>query len=191
MIAASVVDHIWKAFPNDNVGLAYIYCNYKNQETQTTTGLLAAILKQLVQERQLYGEAAATMHKRHAGRRTRPSLDEIRNTLKSVLNNYSKAYIIIDALDECTDSDGTRSELLAILRSLQTESNTSLMATSRFAVRIEQSFQGFPKLEIRASDADVKQFSAGQVHRLPKFVRRDPELQAEIQDGIVRAVDGM
>jgi len=191
MIAEIAVDHIWKAFRSDNVGVAYVYCNYKRRETQTATDLLAAILKQLVQERPLYGEPVATLHNRHANRRARPSLDEIRTALNSVISNYSKVYIIIDALDECTDNDGTRTELLTILRSLQTKTNTSLMATSRFVARIEQSFQGFTRLEIRASDAGVKRFVAGQMHRLPKCVRRDPELQTEIQDGIVLAVNGM
>ena len=191
MIAAIAVDHIWKAFHGDNVGVAYVYCNYKRRETQTATDLLAAILKQLVQERPLYGEPVATLHKRHANRRTRPSLDEICTALNSVINNYSKAYIIIDALDECTDSDGTRRELLTKLRHLQAKTDISLMATSRFVARIEQSFKGFPMLEIRASDADVTQFIAGHIHRLPKCVQRDPELQAEIQDRIVQAVDGM
>ncbi|KFZ25020.1 hypothetical protein V502_00512 [Pseudogymnoascus sp. VKM F-4520 (FW-2644)] len=191
MIAAIAVDHIWKTFQGDNVGVAYVYCNYKRQETQTTTDLLAAILKQLVQERPLYGEPVATLHKQHADRRARPSLDEIRTALKSVLIHYSKTYIIIDALDECTDSDGTRSELLTILRNLQAKADISLMATSRLVTRIKQSFQGFPMLEIRASDADVTRFVAGHIHRLPKCVQRDPELQAEILDGIILAVDGM
>ncbi|KFZ19348.1 hypothetical protein V502_03701, partial [Pseudogymnoascus sp. VKM F-4520 (FW-2644)] len=191
MIAAIAVDHIWKAFQGDNVGVAYVYCNYKRQGTQTATDLLAAILKQLVQERPLYGEPVATLHKQHADRRTGPSLDEIRTALNSVLNSYSKAYIIIDALDECTDSDGTRSDLLTILQNLQAKSNISLMATSRFDARIEQSFQGSSMSEIRASDADVTRFVAGHIRRLPKCVQRDLELQAEIQDGIVQAVDGM
>lgn len=191
MIAAIAVDHIWKAIRSDNVGVAYVYCNYKRRETQTAIDLLAAILKQLVQERPLYGEPVATLHDRHAARRTRPSLDEIRTALNSVISKYSKVYIIIDALDECTDSDGTRSELLAILRSFQTKTDTSLMVTSRFDARIEQSFQGSPMLEIRASDADVTRFVAGQMCRLPMCVQRDPELQTEIQDGIVLAVDGM
>ncbi|KFY17788.1 hypothetical protein V492_00386 [Pseudogymnoascus sp. VKM F-4246] len=191
MITAIAVDYIWKAFQGNNVGIAYVYCNYKRQETQTATDLLAAILKQLVQERPLYGEPVATLHKRHADRRTRPSLDEICSALNSVLINYAKAYIIIDALDECIDSDGTRSDLLTILQNLQAKSNISLMATSRFNARIEQSFQGSSMLEIQASDADVTQFVAGYIRRLPKCVQRDPELQAEIQDGIVQAVDGM
>ncbi|OBT85043.1 hypothetical protein VE02_07148 [Pseudogymnoascus sp. 03VT05] len=191
MIAAIAVDHIWKAFQGDNVGVAYIYCNYKRQETQTTTDLLAAILKQLVQERPLYGESVSTLYRLHTDRRTRPSLDEICTALDSVLNNYSKAYIVIDALDECSDGDGTRSELLTILRRLQAKTDTRLMVTSRFVSRIEQSFEGSLMLEIRASEADVKRYVTGQLHRLPMCIQRDPELQGETQDGIVLAVDGM
>jgi hypothetical protein len=161
------------------------------QKTRNAEYYKAAILKQLVQECPLYGEPVATLHKQHADRRTRPPLDEIRAALNSVVNSYSKAYIIIDALDECTDSDGTRSELLTILRNLQTATNTSLMATSRFVTRIEQSFQGSPMLEIRASDADVKRFVAGKMHQLPKCVQRDHELHIETQEGIIRAVGGM
>lgn len=191
MIAAIAVDHVWKAFQGDNVGIAYIYCNYKRREAQTTIDLLAAILKQLVQERPLYGEPVTSLHALHVDRRTRPSLNEICTALNSVLNNYSKTYIIIDALDECTDSDGTRSELLAVLRNLQAKTDTRLMVTSRFVSKIEQSFEESPMLEIRASEADVKRYVVGQLHRLPMCVQRDPELQTETQDGIVLAVDGM
>jgi hypothetical protein len=65
------------------------------------------------------------------------------------------------------------------------------MATSRFVPKVVQFFEGFPILEIRATDADVKQFVAGQMNRLPHCVQRNIGLQVEIQDRIVQAVDGM
>jgi len=131
------------------------------------------------------------LYKKHADRRSRPSLDEIITTLNSVVSYYSKVYIVLDGLDECADKDGTRSELITGLRSLQSRTNTNLMVTSRFITRVEQSFKGFPMLEIRASDADVKQFVAGQIYRLPNYIRRNIDLQVEIQDRIVQAVDGI
>jgi len=191
MIAAIAVDYLWKTFQKDNIGVASVYCNYKAQESQTTTDLVAAILKQLVQERPSFGGPVAALYERHADRRTRPSLDELLTALNSVSSCYSKVYIVLDGLDECLDSDGTRSELLAKLRSLQTKIDISLMATSRFVPKVVQFFEGFPMLEIRASDADVKQFVAGQMSQLPNCVRRNIDLQVEIQDWIVQAVDGM
>lgn len=191
MISAIAVDHIRKAFQGDNVGVAYIYNNYNRQEEQVAIKLVAAILKQLVQGRPLYGEPVTALHKQHAGEGTRPSLAEICISLNSVLNSYSKVYIIIDALDEYSDNDSIRSDLITMLRTVQTSTNTSLMVTSRPDLGTEKLFQGTPELKIQANDADVKQYVVGRLDRFPKCVRNDKELQAEIQDGIVRAVDGM
>jgi Cdc6-like AAA superfamily ATPase len=191
MISAIAIDHIWKAFQGDNVGVSFIYNNYNRQEEQTATKLIAAILKQLVQGRPSYGEPVTALHKQHAGRGTRPSFNEIRTTIHSVLNNYFRAYIIIDALDECTDIDGTRSDLIDAVRDLQTKADIRLMVTSRFGSGAEDLLEGALKLEIQANEADVKQYVAGRLDRFPKFVRNDKELQAEIQDGIVQAVDRM
>ncbi|OBT62890.1 hypothetical protein VE03_07604 [Pseudogymnoascus sp. 23342-1-I1] len=191
MVSAIAVDHIWKAFQGDNVGVAYIYNNYNRREEQTTTKLLSAILKQLVQERPLYGKPVTILHKQHADRVTPLSHDEIRTVLESVVKSYSKVYIIIDALDEYTDSNHIRSELITILRTVQTSTNTSLMVTSRFNSGTEKLFQGALELEIQANEADVKEYVISRLDRFPKCVRNDKELQAEIQDGIARAVDRM
>lgn len=83
------------------------------------------------------------------------------------------------------------SGLLDILFGLQTKTDTSLMVTTRPSIGIEQSFQEYSNIEIRANDDDVKCFVDDQLHRLPKFVRGDAELQREIKDGIVQAVDGV
>jgi hypothetical protein len=50
MITAITVDHLWKHVQNEDVGVAYIYCNYKTQADQTATNLTAVILKQLILE---------------------------------------------------------------------------------------------------------------------------------------------
>jgi hypothetical protein len=109
----------------------------------------------------------------HAARNTRPSLEEIFGALQSVISSDSTVYVIIDALDECTDKDGTRSRLLARLRDLQRKADLRLMGTSRLIPDIVREFNGMPILEIRASDADVQQFVAGQIYRLPKCIQRD------------------
>ena len=44
IIAAIVVDYLMKTVPRNSVRVAYVYCNYKAQEEQSTSNLLAAIL---------------------------------------------------------------------------------------------------------------------------------------------------
>ncbi|RYP10462.1 hypothetical protein DL764_000645 [Monosporascus ibericus] len=191
MVAAIAIDHLLRTMQSNTIGVAYIYCNYKAQADQTTTSLLAAILKQLAQARPCAAEPVARLHNQHADRRTRPSLEEIISALRSVLTIYSSVYVVVDALDECAYKDGTRSQLLANLRDLQSKTDMRLMVTSRFIPEIETEFRSMPTLEVRASGTDVKRFVLGQIYRLPKCVLRDDELQGFTQDKIVEAVDGM
>jgi len=191
MIAAIAVDHLLKTVRSNAIGVSYIYCNYKAQAHQNTTTLLAAILKQLVRNRPSIADPVTCLYDLHATDNTRPSLDEIFSALQSVLTIYSTVYVVIDALDECPDKDGTRSQLLAKLRDLQRKTDLHLMATSRLIPDVVQEFNGMPMLEVRASDVDVQQFVAGQIYRLPKCIQRDNKLQGSVRDKIVEAVDGM
>jgi hypothetical protein len=63
------------------------------------------------------------------------------------------------------------------------------MITSRFSTEVKDEFGQVPKLEVRASDEDVKRFIAGQ--KLPNCIRLDEGLQSLVRDKIVDAADGM
>jgi hypothetical protein len=191
MMAAITIDHLHRTMQSDDVGVAYIYCNYKAQEDQSATSLLAAVLKQLVQARPSIAEPMTRLYEQHANKMTKPELEEISDALQSVLANYSSVYVVVDALDECSDKDGTRSQLLAKLRDLQSKTDLRLMVTSRFVPDIENKFGSVPTLEVRASDADVRKFVEEQISRLHKCVHGDDQLKGLIQDKIAKAVDGM
>ena len=51
MIAAIAIKHLLESAQNSLHGIAYVYCNYKAQEEQDASSMLAAILKQLIQGR--------------------------------------------------------------------------------------------------------------------------------------------
>ncbi|KAF2452249.1 hypothetical protein BDY21DRAFT_259478, partial [Lineolata rhizophorae] len=103
MVAAIAVDQLLKSVQNSSVGVAYVYCNYKAQEEQDASSLLAAILKQLVQAQPSTSEPVQRLHKKHSTQGTKPSLDEVFGALRHVLTHYSAVHIVIDALDECRD----------------------------------------------------------------------------------------
>ncbi|KAF2257611.1 hypothetical protein CC78DRAFT_442927, partial [Lojkania enalia] len=191
ILAAIAIDHLLKSVQSSSHGVAYIYCNYKDQEEQDTLRMLAAILKQLVQARPSLVGPVEQLHKRHADRGTRPLPDEVFSALQDVLTHHSTVYIVIDALDECQDSNGTRRQFLAKLRDLQVGQDVRLMVTSRFIPEIIDWFNEALKQEVQASKEDVKRFVASQICRLPRCVQRDPALQEIIQEKIVEAVDGM
>ncbi|KAF2809675.1 uncharacterized protein BDZ99DRAFT_33975 [Mytilinidion resinicola] len=191
MVAAIAIDHLLTLVHSSSHGVAYVYCNYKAREEQDVSRMLAAILKQLVQARPSLVGPVERLHKQHANRGTRPSPDEVFSALQDVLAHYSTIHIVVDALDECQDSDGTRCQFLAKLRDLQAVRDVRLMATSRFIPEITDGFNEALRLEVQASREDVKRFVAGQSYRLPRCIQHDPALQEIVQEKIVEAVDGM
>jgi SpoVK/Ycf46/Vps4 family AAA+-type ATPase len=191
MVAAIAINHRSNSVQNSSHGVTYVYCNYKAQEEQDTSSMLAAILKQLVQNRMSTVDHVERLYQQHVNRGTKPSLEEIYSTLQDVLAHYPTVYIVIDALDECQSSDGTRRQFLAKLRDLQAGQDVRLMATSRSIPEIVAAFREAPRLEVQASKGDVKRFVAGQTDRLPRCIQHDPLLQEMVQEKIVEAADGM
>ena len=190
MMAAIAIDHLGRLAQAD-VGLEYLFCNYKSQVNQSLYGLLSALLKQLLQSRTDVAAPVMRLYDHHSTRKSRPSLDEISTALLTVCSNHAGVYIVVDALDECTDRDRARNQLVEKLRELQTRTNVRLLFTSRFIPEITEKFRSGPILEIRASEEDVKRFVAGQIPRLPSCIRRDDELTRAVQSKIVEAIDGM
>jgi Cdc6-like AAA superfamily ATPase len=190
IIAAIAINHLLKKVQHSTVGIAYIYCNYKQGE-HDVAGLLGAILKQLVQTRPSIIEPVERLHKQHSDQGTKPSADEIFGALQSVLAEFSTMYVVVDALDECPNRNGTRHQFLTQLRALQAEADVRLMFTSRSDPKIVDEFREALTLEVRASDEDVRRFVAGQMYRLPNCIQRDAGLQDMVQEKITNAVDGM
>jgi len=192
VITSTVIEYLWTEFQNDpNIGVAFLYCNYKSQENQKPTDLLASLLKQLVQEQPFPPENVRSLYTRCNNKRIRPSFQEISQALHAVVAGYSRAFILIDALDECQVPDGGREKFLSVIFDLQAKTRANIFATSRHIPGILKTFQGSILLEVRASDEDVRKYVEGYIPQLPIFVSRSPRLQEEIKTEIVNAVDGM
>ena len=104
---------------------------------------------------------------------------------------YSTVFIIVDALDECQVTDGSRERLLEEIFSLQINGRVTFSATSRPIPDIIDNFQEHTQLDFRATGEDTRRYLQGKSSLLPSFVRADPELSEELKVAIRQAVDGM
>jgi hypothetical protein len=193
MMSAIVVNDLQNSFDsNDRIGIACLFCSHKNQNKERSTDLFASLLKQLVQEKPILPDIVEALYKSHTKRNTRPSFNEVSEVLCSVVDSYSKVFFIVDALDECTNINRTREDLLHEIFQLQNQKGISLFVTSRFSPEIEKEFKGRTLLEIRASDEDVQRYLDG---RIPQLLRANifkyPNLQDTIRREVLEAVDGM
>jgi len=180
-----VVNHLQAIFKDDNVAIACIYCNYKEQAEQTASNLVASLLKQMVYNHFTISDHVKSLYECHIEQNTFPSLDDFAKALKSEIRMYSKVFIVVDALDECREDDGTRANLLRALRSL----GVNLMVTSRDLVSIARDFQETIRLDIRADDQDVRRYIEGRIARAPR--RHLNVLQETIVKKITENVRGM
>jgi ankyrin repeat protein/Cdc6-like AAA superfamily ATPase len=190
VLTSIVIDHL-EGMTTEQVGLAYIYCNYK-APNHTALNLVSALLQQLVRQKSTLPEDVEGLYKRHIKKRTRPSLKELKLVFESVLKSFEKVYIIIDALDECRE-DGSRQDFLRSLR--EVEGHAQLFITSRRIHGIVSGFKKMKTLDIYARSEDISSYVRGRMldpdYRLYKLVQNDMSLQDTIVQSVTSTAQGM
>ena len=185
-----IVDHLEQSFKGEDIAITYIYCSYKEQEDQTTVNLIANLLRQLVQKTPVIANEIVSLYNDHIKRNTAPTLAEWSKMLQSEARRVSKVFIIIDALDEC--SQGTRNTFLAEIQKLHP--TIHLMVTSRHIGSIEPEFEKAVCVEICANEGDVRRYLEDRIEREPRLVRNVkgvPALQETVINAIVKSAKGM
>jgi hypothetical protein len=94
ILTSIVIDDLHTRFQDESsVGIAYLYCNFRQRDEQKAEGLLASLLKQLSQEQPSLPDIVKTLYYHHKKKQTRPSFDEISRSLQSVAAMYSRVFI--------------------------------------------------------------------------------------------------
>ncbi|KAJ6545382.1 hypothetical protein B0H19DRAFT_843257, partial [Mycena capillaripes] len=123
---------------------------------------------------------------------TRPSIDHDHSILRSAIFEYSKVFILVDALDEYPEE--RRDGLLLLPSELGPIVN--IMLTSRPHIKIDNVFpeSRTETLEICAAQDDIRQYLDAQISkspRLSKHIKSCPSLREKIETTILQRCDGM
>lgn len=193
ILTSIVVEDLIKRYHNmPDIGIAYIYCNFRRTNTQKAGNLFESLLKQLVERLPCVpASVKRTYEQSNKPPTSRPSMGKFSELLQEVILSYSRVFMVMDALDECQMSNGERDMFLDKLSDLQKETGANVFATSRFIPEIEDRFEGDMRLEILAKSADIERYLVGHMSRLPLFVKLNSILQEEIRTAIINSVKGM
>ena len=186
---------------NGEVGIAYIYCSYQDQDRQTTVNLVGAMLRQLLVKRigkdgDMLPEVLR-IYQRHSLGQTRPLLKDLINLLVDQLAVHERLYLIIDALDECPKDNGARGTVIGILRTLRDISTRcSLFVTSRMAPYLEDGLwiDGCLRINVTWDKSDVWKFVRSDIKKhwlAAQELKDDWSLEHEIIEDLVKTTKGV
>ncbi|KAL8820153.1 MAG: hypothetical protein Q9223_001570 [Gallowayella weberi] len=160
--SSMVIGHLEEKHKSQNVAIAYVYCVH-NAEHQSASNFLGNLLGQLALQSPTFPEDIKSCHKQHSRNGTRPALSDLSRLLASQVQLFDKVFVLVDALDECPDHDGTRASFLSNVYELP--ASTKLMVTSRDLPSIASLFKDDLRLDIRAREEDVKLFIESQMEQ--------------------------
>ena len=170
------------------MGVSYYYCYFDHKQDETEP-FLRWTLSQLCRQARNIPSCIFDLY----NNRSQPSIKQLCDALRVVLESFNVAFIIIDAVDE---SD-PREELIELLKTLVTDdgfANIQLLVTSREYVDIGTSFLDIA-VPLSMSDPevekDIRQYICVKLESKPKFKRWQKSLRKEIEEALTNGAQGM
>ncbi|KAJ6506847.1 ankyrin repeat-containing domain protein [Mycena sanguinolenta] len=189
MLTSLVVHH--EESRRENIGLAWIYLNYKETDSQTSSNIFGSFLKQLALTLKLIPAGLRELYHHHHARQIRPTAEELIHEFPAMIAAYSQVYLILDGFDECPKD---RRHIISKMLVTIIGGSVCLMVTSRSHLRPDSYFPDIEILEIRPADDDIARFVDQQISESPplsKYIRVQPQLAGEIRTAVVKNAQGM
>ena len=191
LLASIVIDHLEKQFGQSDVGIAFIFCDYKDA-SQTSDKFKRAIVRQLLHRLDHIPEEIEKNYQAHAKRSTNLSSDELHDALLLTCSRFSRLFLVIDALDEVSAVNGVGESLLSMCKDLSPIIQS--LVTSRWTAGLENSIQEATYIQVAAQDQDIAMYLRSEIaskSRLRLFVQKDPAFKDQIINMIVGNCKGM
>lgn len=170
--SSTIIQDIRDMRKSGEASLAFFYCDFRDNQKKDRHGLLASLLVQLCDQSDSYCAVLSDFYSAHENGSQHPSDDDLAQCLENLLKLPSQVpvYIILDALDECSNSTGLPSprdkvlELVQRLVGLRLP-NLRICVTSRPEADIR------PILDLSASNSISLHGESGQRQDMVEYVR--------------------
>lgn len=193
-IIISEVDRICRF---DGVAVTYFYFDFNDTEKQDANKMICSIIKQLVSQSTNKCIRLESLFSTCNDGARQPNSDDLMLVLEGTMKAFDKVYIILDALDECSD----RHNLLEKIEKIQNWrlSQLHMLLTSRALTDIEEALE--PMIDVKsriciqnaAVNADIGVYvdQMLQKDRHLKRWRNHKQAQKEIRKALKEKADGM
>lgn len=191
-LRSKIVDDLKSRFPQPDVGIAYVYCDFKERASQTPEMILGIVLQQLLShQRPSLQSRTIALYNNFMKQQKRPSVTELLSAIVSTSEEFTRIFLVFDALDEC-DEEMQRKDLLSCLEQLS-QAPFKILVTSRpHPIDIRTSFKEAAKATIYANSNDIEAFVRRRIkEEKSRGITIKPDLENAIVDQILLKAKGM
>ncbi|KLU88296.1 hypothetical protein MAPG_07283 [Magnaporthiopsis poae ATCC 64411] len=190
VMVSAVVDYICTRIDRSRVAVAFVYCEHSDPTSRSEVGVLSSITRQLVEQCAHMPSEIRAFRDRYAGGVIRPTVEERIGLVRLLAQRFDRTYILIDALDECTEKD--QSNILRYTSTL--ERDIRLLITSRPVLDLQDTFSSLCRIDITAHESDIRVYLESEIDtdkRMRHFTTIDQNLRADIIRSLQVMADGM
>lgn len=173
--------------------MAYFYFDFNDPNKQKTSALIRSLLTQLPFSSTGGRDVLPELHAYCQGGRRQPTTVELMVVLKNVIESIPNVYLVVDALDECSE----RVELLGLLSEIANWkcNNLHILGTSRRERDIEDSLTQLTSTHVELKpdivDADIRTYLSLKLVKDPRFKMWTAEERREIEGALMQRAQGM
>jgi len=185
-----VIDDLITRHGEANV--AYLYCDYRDQKSQTVVNILGSVLRQFLTTASYVPETIITTLQSIKKKGQRAEIGDISKMIKVLLPRLHHSFLCLDALDELESR--TRFTLLKALRTEFGSARIFLTGRPHIEPEVNEALPTqLDSMHIEANEGDIRGFL---IHEIEEDMNINPDdmneqLREEILEAIIGKAGGM
>ena len=203
MASSTIIEDIDSMRKSGLASLAFFYCDFTEDGKRSLRGLLSSVLDQLCHQSKSYRRILSNFYLERAIGSQHPSEDELKRCLKKILEvpNEAPVYLIVDGLDECSntpDMPSPREKVLMLFKNLVNLKlpNLRICVTSRPEIDIKEALElpDFRSVSLHDESRqrkDIEKYIRFIVNRDPKMRGWKAAVKKMVIDVLIKKSDGM
>ena len=191
MDSSHIIDILRDKRANEDFAIAFLYFDYRDQTSQSPENMVASLVRQVAENKPSIPSPVMGLYSKFGSQSKNPQLEDLERTLMMTCLDFEQTFIIIDALDECDESNHRR-VFLGVLERMSKRRDIRLLLTSRpHPQDIRNALKSGLQICIEANDMDLRAYLSDQLDSSGATDFIDNAFKAEIIERITNGAQKM
>ncbi|KAF8623784.1 hypothetical protein AX17_007287, partial [Amanita inopinata Kibby_2008] len=169
------------------MGLAYFYFDVNDRAKQDVRGFLSSMVSSLFVVPKANQSVVVQLYDKHSSGLHQPTDGELIDALRGLVSGFTRAYIVIDALDECTELD----QAIDLIKSMAKWSHCHLLVTSRREQVIVEALGPISHIEIDLTHMPVDEDILAYIEHVVGSQKWPMEAKIRIKEALTQKANGI